>query len=158
MEQHDHVMMKAHYRRLLLMTALSFVAMYVLMYAMVDRFANIHPSFNQAYMAGLMTAPMVVLELLLMGMMYQNKRWNAGILAVAVIAGIACFTAIRQQTFIGDRDFARSMIPHHGGAILMCREASLSDPELRELCRSIIVGQQAEIDQITAILNQTPRR
>lgn len=158
MEQHDHAMMKAHYRRLLLMTALSFVAMYVLMYAMVDRFANIHPSFNQAYMAGLMTAPMVVLELLLMGMMYQNKRWNAGILAVAVIAGIACFTAIRQQAFIGDRDFARSMIPHHGGAILMCRQASLSDPELRELCRSIIAGQQAEIDQMTAVLNQTPRR
>ncbi|MFA7263039.1 MAG: DUF305 domain-containing protein [Caulobacter sp.] len=158
MEQHDHAMMKAHYRRLLLMTAMSFVAMYVLMYAMVDRFANIHPSFNQAYMAGLMTSPMVVLELLLMGMMYQNKRWNAGILVTALVLGVGCFTAIRQQAFIGDRDFARSMISHHGAAILMCGEAPLSDQRLQELCRSIITGQQAEIDQMTAVLNQASRR
>ena len=54
------------YHHLFIMVLLSFMAMYVLMYAMVDRAANIHPSFNQAYMAGLMTAPMVVLELLLM--------------------------------------------------------------------------------------------
>jgi len=62
-ENHQH---HRPYLRLAVMTALSFLAMYVLMYAMVDRAANIHPSFNQAYMAGLMTAPMVVLELLLM--------------------------------------------------------------------------------------------
>ena len=30
---------QGHYGRLLLMTALSFVAMFILMYAMVDRFA-----------------------------------------------------------------------------------------------------------------------
>ena len=153
MEQHDHRMMTQNYGRLLLMAVLSFVAMYVLMYAMVDRVANIHPSLNQAWMAGLMTAPMVVLELLLMGGMYRNRRWNAGILVAAGIAGVACFAAIREQTLIGDRDFARSMISHHGAAILMCREAPLSDPRLRELCRSIIAGQQAEIDQMTAILN-----
>jgi hypothetical protein len=40
--------------------ALSFISMYVLMYAMVDRFANVYPNFNQFYMAGLMTAPMVL--------------------------------------------------------------------------------------------------
>ena len=49
------------------MAALSFVAMYVLMYAMVDRVANVHPNLNQLYMAALMTAPMIVLELVLMG-------------------------------------------------------------------------------------------
>lgn len=158
MEMRDQSMLKQHYGRLLLMTVLSFAAMYILMYAMVDTFANLHPSINQAYMAGLMTAPMVLIELLLMGMMYQNKRWNAGILTLTVIVGVACFAGIRQQTFIGDRDFVRSMIPHHAGAILMCRKASLSDSKLRELCRSIIAGQQAEIDQMTAILSDPPRR
>lgn len=159
MEQHDRAMMSQHYRRLIAMAVLSFAAMYGLMYAMVDRFANIHPSFNQAYMAGLMTAPMVIIELLLMGMMYRNRRWNAAILAASAILCVACFAGIRQQTFVGDGDFLRSMIPHHAAAILMCREASLSDPRLRELCRDITAGQQAEIDQMTAMLNENrPRR
>ena len=41
-----------HYGRLAIMAALSFVAMYALMYAMVDRFANVRPNLNQLYMAG----------------------------------------------------------------------------------------------------------
>ena len=53
---HDHAGHTA-YGRLAAMTILSFLAMYALMYAMVDKAANIHPSLNQAYMAGLMTAP-----------------------------------------------------------------------------------------------------
>lgn len=153
-----HRMMVGHYGRLAIMASLSFVAMYILMYAMVDRLPNVHPSFNQAYMAGLMTAPMVVLELMLMGMMYKNRRWNLAIYAGAVLLGVLCFVAIRQQSFVGDREFARSMIPHHSGAILMCREADLSDPRLQDLCKTIIAGQQAEIDQMTAILDEKSGR
>ena len=70
-------MEQSHYGRLVAMAVLSFAAMYLLMYAMVDRLANIHFGLDQAYMAGLMAAPMVVIELLLMGMMYKNRRWNA---------------------------------------------------------------------------------
>ncbi len=69
-------MKQNHYARLLVMTVLSFIAMYFLMYAMVNSFDNVFASFNQFYMAGLMTAPMVVLELLLMGGMYPNKKLN----------------------------------------------------------------------------------
>lgn len=157
MEHHDPAMKKTHYRRLIWMAVLSFVAMYVLMYAMVDRLANVHPSINQAYMAGLMTAPMILTELAVMGMMSQNRRLNAVIGASALILGVACFTGIRQQVLVGDGDFLRSMIPHHAGAILMCRKASLTDLRLRDLCRDIIAGQQAEIDQMTAILNEPKR-
>ena len=46
------------------------------------------------------------------------------------------------------------MIPHHGGAILMCKEASIQDQEIKDLCRNIIAGQQAEIDQMKAKLDQ----
>jgi|GEM_PF-6672218 len=67
-----------HYRRLLVMTILSFIAMYVLMYAMVNRITNVYPNFNQFYMAGLMTAAMIVIELLVMGGMYPNKRVRPG--------------------------------------------------------------------------------
>jgi|UPI0003FB3022 hypothetical protein len=58
------------------MTALSFIAMFVLMYAMVDRFANVYPNLNQFYMAGLMAAPMVIIELLVMRAMYPDMKMN----------------------------------------------------------------------------------
>jgi hypothetical protein len=140
------------YRRLLIMTPLTFVSMYVLMFAMVDRFDNIHGNLNQAYMAGLMTAPMVIIEVLLMGAMYPRKRLNAGILAVSALAGIACFMFIRAQAAIGDRQFLRSMIPHHASAILMCEEASIDDPAIRRLCKGIMASQQAEIVEMNALL------
>ena len=72
--QHDKSMTGGHYGRFLLMIVLSFIAMYILMYAMVDRLGNVFNSVNQLYMAGLMTAPMVVLEVLLMGSMYKDKK------------------------------------------------------------------------------------
>jgi uncharacterized protein (DUF305 family) len=62
------------------------------------------------------------------------------------------FTAIRQQTGVADRQFLRSMIPHHSSAILKCRAASLEEPEIIGLCRSIMTGQQQEIDQMNALL------
>jgi len=67
------------YRTLALMALLSFVAMYILMYAMVDRFSSALPNVNQAYMAALMAAPMVVIELILMRHMYPNARANLAV-------------------------------------------------------------------------------
>ena len=140
------------------MIALSFIAMYVLMYAMVDRFANVYPNFNQFYMAGLMAAPMVLIELLLMGDMYPNKRLNLIVAALSGLALIVFFSFIRQQTAIFDRQFLKSMIPHHAGAILMCEKATIVDPQIQELCQTIMSGQQSEIDQMKGILNRLDSR
>ena len=145
-------MAQAHYLRLAAMVALSFIAMYVLMYAMVDVFGNAVPNLNQAYMAGLMTAPMLVLELLLMGHMYANKKLNAGLIIGGVVLLALCWLGIREQAAIGDEQFLKSMIPHHAGAILMCKEAPLRDPKVKQLCTGIIESQQAEIDQMKAWL------
>jgi hypothetical protein len=141
------------YHHLLIMVVLSFVSMYVLMYAMVDVFANVFMNLNQIYMAGLMTAPMVIIEVVVMRGMYANKRLNAIIIAGSAVALAAFFLLIRQQTLIGDAQFLRSMIPHHAGAILMCQRASLQDSEIKELCRTIVAGQQAEIDRMKAKLD-----
>lgn len=146
-----------HYHHLLIMVVLSLISMYVLMYAMVDRFANVFMSFNQFYMAGLMTAPMVIIEIVVMGAMYANKRLNMIIIAGSLIVLAAFFFSIRQQTLIGDAQFLRSMIPHHAGAVLMCQKASIQDPEIKELCRTIIAGQQADIDQMKAKLDGIDR-
>ena len=145
---------RSHYGRLLVMTVISFIAMYVLMYAMVDRFANVYPSFNQFYMAGLMAAAMVAIELVVMGGMYPNKKLNVILIAASLLALAAFWTLIRQQTAIGDRQFAKSMIPHHAGAILMCQQATLQDPELKRLCEQIVLGQQEEIAQMKAKLRE----
>ena len=70
-------MTQNHYRHLLIMAALSFVSMYILMYAMVDAVGNVYANVSQVYMAGLMTAPMVVIELVVMRAMYHDKKRNA---------------------------------------------------------------------------------
>ena len=142
------------YGRLALMTALSFISMYILMYAMVNSFANVFSSFNQFYMAGLMTSPMIIIELSLMGMMYRNKKWNVLIIGLSAITLIVFWVFIRQQFAVSDKQFLRSMIPHHAGAILMCEHSSIQDPEVKELCKNIITSQQSEIAQMKTILNR----
>ena len=153
-QQPDGAMNKHHYLRLLLMTVLSFVSMYVLMYAMANTFANVYSNLNQVYMAGVMTAPMVLIELALMSAMYRDRKLNAAIAVVSLLAVVGCWFLIRQQTAIADRQFLKSMIPHHAGAILMCREAAITDAEIKELCAKIIAGQEAEIRQMKEKLNE----
>ena len=147
----------AHYRGLVLMAALSFAAMFVLMYAMVDRFANVYVNANQFYMAGLMTAPMVLIEMAIMRSMYRDRRLNAIAIAVSLVVGLVCWTLIRQQTAIGDRQFLRSMIPHHAAALLMCTQAPVHDAGIQDLCRRILASQRAEIDEMKAKLEATAR-
>jgi uncharacterized protein (DUF305 family) len=141
-----------HYVHLGIMTGLMFFAMYAFMYAMVDRFENVFPNINQAYMAGLMTAPMLIIELLVMGMMYPNKTLNAAIIGGSVVLLGLCWFAIRGQTAVGNVQFIKSMIPHHSGAILMCGKADLTDAKLKALCGRIIKSQREEIDEMKAIL------
>ena len=145
------------YRRLAIMTVLSFIAMYVLMYAMVNRLENVVSNFNQLYMAGLMTGAMVLIELVVMSGMYENKKLNAVLASLSVALLVGCFVLIRQQTAISDRQFLRSMIPHHAGAILMCQRAPIHDAEIQKLCQSITLGQQAEINQMKTKLRDLSR-
>jgi predicted neutral ceramidase superfamily lipid hydrolase len=145
---------KKHYIRLLIMAVSSFISMYILMYAMVDKFDNVYPNLNQFYMAALMTAPMVIIELALMSSMFQQKKWNILIIAFSVTLLVGSFIFIRQQTAINDEQFLKSMISHHASAILMCEEASITDPEIKELCNEILANQQSEIDEMKAKLSE----
>jgi hypothetical protein len=145
-------MTSMHYAHLAIMVGLSFIAMYALMYAMVNTFANVFNNFNQFYMAGLMVAPMVIIELIVMREMYENKRLNGIIIAVWALALVVFFFAIRQQAAISESQFLRSMIPHHAGAILMCEKSTIQDPKIKELCKAIISSQQSEIEQMKSLL------
>lgn len=147
---------QGHYGRLMVMVALSFVAMYTLMYAMVNRFENVFNNINQAYMAGLMAAPMLLIELALMRSMYPDKRHNTWFAIGAVLFMALCWFGIRQQLAVTDQQFLRSMIPHHAGAILMCEQAKLQDPKIQALCQEITASQRSEIAQMKALLAPVP--
>ena len=145
------------YRNLLVMTILSFISMYILMYAMVDNFINVYPNLNQLYMAAVMTFPMVILELLVMAHMYPYKKINTLLIMISCMLFAVCFLGIRRQIAIDDKEFLKSMIPHHAGALLMCKFAEIQDPEIKELCKKITLSQQEEIDFMHKKLKQTPQ-
>ena len=144
--------MHGHYRMLALNLIASLAIMYLVMFAMIDGAGDFYHNLNTFYMALMMVAPMGALMLLMMGPMYANRRLNLGLHAGFAIVFALAFLGIRSQAGIGDVQFIRSMIPHHSGAILMCREARLTDPELAALCDQIRNGQRREIDQMEAIL------
>jgi uncharacterized protein (DUF305 family) len=67
---------------------------------------------------------------------------------------ILFFFFTRKQTAINNKQFIRSMIPHHASAILMCKNASITDSEIKQLCQSIISSQQSEINQMKQMLKR----
>lgn len=151
-EREDH---EAHHGRPYLLFAvnmvLSLVVMYLVMFAMIDGWRDFYNNLNTFYMALAMVAPMGILMLATMGGMYRRKRLNLALYAGFALLFVVAFAATRAQGLIDDRQFVRSMIPHHSGAILMCREARLTDPELVVLCGEIIEAQRREIEQMEAI-------
>ncbi len=124
------------------------------MFSMIDRLDDFYNNLNTFYMALTMVAPMGMLMLLMMGSMYRNKRLNLALHAGLALLFAAAFLGTRTQAAIGDEQFLRSMIPHHSGAILMCRESSIADPEIVALCGEIVESQQREIDQMNDILDR----
>ncbi len=145
---------KSQYSKLIWMTVISYIAMFILMYSMVDKFANVIINVNQFYMAALMTAPMIIIEMIIMGGMYMNKKLNLIIISISAVVLVACFFFIRVQTAVSDRQFLKSMIPHHAAALLMVNGAKINDPEIRKLADDIISSQQKEIDFMKAKLKE----
>lgn len=147
-------MQRRHYRMLAVNLGASLLIMYVAMFAMIWSYGEFIQNLNFLYMALVMWAPMSIVMLLTMKSMYRNRRLNLILYAVFTLTLVLSFAAIRAQALVGDGQFLRSMIPHHSGAVLMCEEAKLSDPEVQQLCREIIASQKAEIEQMKAMLKQ----
>jgi len=146
--------MSSHYGKLLINLAISAVIMYLAMFSMIDGISDFYNNVNMLYMTLIMLAPMAVLMLLMMGSMYQNSKINLALYIAFASLFIGAFAFTRAQTFVGNEQFLRSMIPHHSGAILMCRESAITDPEIAALCGKIIESQRAEIEQMKGILSR----
>jgi uncharacterized protein (DUF305 family) len=150
-------MMRKHYMLFGLNMVLSTIIMYLVMFEMIRGWGEFVHNINFFYMALTMAMPMGVLMLWMMGSMYANKRLNLILYIALAVVFVLAFAAVRTQALVGDKQFARSMIPHHSGAILMCKESQLQDAELRDLCfkpDGIIASQEREIAEMKAILER----
>ena len=136
----------AMYKRFALMAVAMFVAMYFIMYAMIDGLQNLIPNINNLYMTLLMVSAMLIIELWIMKGMYQNKKINRVIITFSLAIGVFSWFGIREQINVGDKQFVKGMIPHHAAAVLMSEKAKLTDPELIELQKNILETQAKEIE------------
>ena len=146
--------MKHGYRNLAIALSINTVVMFLLTYALIARFDHFIPNINRFYMALMMAAPMGIVMLVVMGSMYRSTRLNLGLIAGFAAVFLLSFGLARTQTFVGNEQFLRSMIPHHSSAILMCEQSSISDPEIIELCGEIVQTQEEEIARMKAILDR----
>ena len=146
--------MQGSYKKLTIEMVIDFVIMYFVMYTMIATLDHLYLNINNVYMTLMMVAPMTILMLVFMRSMYESKRLNIIIGAGGVVVFIASFVAMRTQAGVGNEEFLKSMIPHHSGAILMCEQASITDPEIVSLCNEIVQAQEIEIAQMQRILER----
>ncbi|MDP3257479.1 DUF305 domain-containing protein [Bosea sp. (in: a-proteobacteria)] len=151
MEEHSQ-MQRSSYLRLGVELILDFIVMYLVMYTMIATLAHFRFNLNNVYMTLMMVAPMTVIMLVSMRSMFPSPRVNVAIGAGALIVFALSFAGMRTQAGVGNAEFLRSMIPHHSGAILMCENASITDPEIKSLCGEIVAAQRKEIAQMEALL------
>lgn len=144
----------AMYKRFAVMAVAMFVAMYFIMYAMIDGLDNLIPNINNLYMTLLMVSAMLVIELCIMKGMYQNKKINWAIITFSLAVGVFSWFGIREQINVGDNQFVKGMIPHHAAAVLMSEKAKLTDPELIQLQKNILETQAQEIEFMKRKLNE----
>ena len=156
MENHNSTLNP--YLRFALMLAIGFVIMYAVMYLNADVLEHVYLAPTRTYMTLLMIAPMAFYMLLFMWKMYPNKTINFAILGVSVLTFVLCLTGLRQQTFVGDVQWMKAMIPHHSSAIMVSQKAHLTDPEAIELAQEIIEAQKREIAQMKAMIERLESR
>ena len=145
---------QGHYGRLMVELAIDFVIMYLVMYTMIRTLDHYYLNINNVWMTLMMVTPMALVMLFAMRSMFPSRNRNLLLIAGAVIVFGISYYGMRAQVGVDDKQFLRSMIPHHSGAILMCQEASLRDPEIQALCREIVDSQQKEIAQMRGILER----
>lgn len=149
-----HHKKETHYKGLAVELLIEGVIMFFVMYAMVDSVRHIYLNINNLYMTLMMVAPMALVMLTAMRHMYPNKKLNLALYALFAVLFLGSYYGIRTQTAVGDKQFLLSMIPHHSGALLMCKQAAITDPEITNLCKGILESQQREIDQMEEMLKR----
>lgn len=145
------------YSKFMVMLLISFFVMYIVMFLNIDRLSHYHTSTTRVYMAVLMVAPMAVVMMLMMGKMYHNKKVNSVIILSGVVIFFLALAGLRTQTPIADVQYMKAMIPHHSSAIMVSKQATIKDPEVKKLSEQIIQSQEKEIAEMERMLMRLNR-
>ncbi|MFP5360680.1 MAG: DUF305 domain-containing protein [Actinomycetes bacterium] len=146
--------MSKPYLKLAIALTASFVVMFAFSLIQSDQWSHAYPNLSNLYISVIGVSAMGVIMLVVMWGMYPSRRLNIGLLAG--FTGLF-FTGIffaRTEAFVGNDAFLYSMIPHHSRAILVCEEASITDPEIERLCDQIVEAQLDEIAQMQRMLDE----
>lgn len=142
------------YVRFGVMILVSTVVMFGMMYLNVFQWDHIFYSQTRLFMALMMGAVMAIIMLLFMWKMYENKKWNLAILAVSGLVFCGSLFMVRSQTAVDDVKWMKAMIPHHSIAILTSTNATIKDPEVKELADDIIQTQKEEIEKMKEMIER----
>ena len=106
-------------------------------------------------MTMLMIGFMIILEVVLMGHSFGAQYIPILLVVVGLVISLVSFIFIRKQTFIGDKEFLKSMIVHHDGGILQAKEIlkKTKNDKIKTLATGIAQLQSAEIDIMRNLLN-----
>ena len=157
MEKQHQSMSKMGWGRFIAMIVTSSVIMFVLMYQLIYSPEHVTFSLNRMIASLVMGCVMTVVMLGFMWSMYKGMALKIGVVAAAVIAGIALLAINRSQALVGDSLFMKAMIPHHSIAINNARRAEISDPRVRALADEIIASQVREIAEMKLLLDDIER-
>jgi FtsH-binding integral membrane protein len=152
MEHNDLESKNKHYAKFALIMAVSFMLMYLIMFLNVAEFSHIYNSITRFYMTPLMIAVMTASMLLFMWKMYPNTKINFAIIIFATFTFFGTLYLLRTQTFIGDIQYMKAMIPHHSSAIMTSSNVDFKDPEVKKLAEDIIAAQEKEIKQMNEMI------
>ncbi|WP_016988091.1 DUF305 domain-containing protein [Flavobacterium sp. ACAM 123] len=151
--EHNNIQSKNNpYVKYALIMAVSFIIMYLVMFLNVAEFSHIYNSLTRFYMTTLMIAAMAIIMLLSMWKMYPNNKVNLVIIVFAATTFLGTLFLLRTQTFVGDVQYMKAMIPHHSSAIMTSSNVDFKDPEAKKLAEDIIAAQEREIKQMNEMI------
>lgn len=128
--------------------------MWTLSMSMVRSIDHFYYNLSNFWMALLMVGAMAIVMVVGMWSMFKNTKANIAMLVGFAVLFVGVFALGRTETFVGNEQFLKSMIPHHSRAILVCQESNITDPEIEQLCTEIVETQREEIAQMQSILER----
>ena len=142
------------YGKFFAMIATSTVAMFFLMYThsyqVIDHF---YFSETRLFMTLIMAGSMMMIMLLFMLNMYQNKGMNIAIIGLGILLIAGGIGLVRSQVTVTGTDYMEGMIPHHSIAILTSERAQIEDVRVRKLANEIIKAQRKEIMEMQWLID-----
>ena len=111
------------------------------MNSFVDKTDDLRLNINDLYMSSMMNGLMFIF----MSIYYKSIK----LFIVGLVITIITFTLLRNQIFVDEYQYTKSMIPHHSMAIMMSKKLldksiPLSD-DIKLLAENIIDSQENEI-------------